>query len=91
MSNIDPYQSQRQVVIAKAPKNVGIAVILTFFFGPLGMFYSTVTGAVVMLVISIVVVLFTAGLGLIITHPICIIWGAVAANTYNKQLYPGAA
>jgi hypothetical protein len=91
MSNVDPYQSQRQVVIVKSPKSVGVAVILTFFFGPLGMFYSTVMGGAIMLVVSIVVGLFTLGFGLFITHPICIIWGAVAANTYNQNLYSGTA
>lgn len=89
MSNFAPNQPQRQVVIVKAPKSVGVAVALTFFFGPLGLLYSSVMGGLIMLAVTFLVVLFTAGLGLIITHPICIIWGVVAANDYNKKLLSG--
>ena len=33
---------------------MGLAVILTVLFGPLGMFYSTVIGGVIMLVASVI-------------------------------------
>lgn len=33
-------------------KSVGVAFVLTFFFGPFGMFYATVTGALIMLAIG---------------------------------------
>lgn len=36
-------------------KSVGVAFVLTFFFGPLGMLYSTVTGALILLGITLVV------------------------------------
>jgi hypothetical protein len=42
------------VVINRPTKSVFVAFLLTFFFGPLGMFYSTVGGAIVMLLASIV-------------------------------------
>ena len=67
-------------------KSVGASLILTFLFGPLGLFYSTVIGAVIMLVLYIVVGILTLGLGLIVLHPIGMIWGAVAVNNYNKKL-----
>lgn len=67
-------------------KSVGASIALTFFFGPLGMFYSTVTGAIIMLVLYLVIGLFTLGLGLIVLHPIAIIWGAVEVSNYNKKL-----
>ena len=51
----------RQVVVIVQPKSIGIAIILTFIFGPLGMFYSTVTGAIVMMLISAVVGVMTLG------------------------------
>lgn len=89
MSNFAPNQPQRQVVIVKAPKSVGVAVALTFFFGPLGLLYSTVIGGVIMLAVSVVVGVLTLGIGLLVTHPICIIWGVVAANDYNKKLLSG--
>ena len=45
--------------VIDAPKSVGVAFVLTFFFGPLGMLYSTVTGALVLLGITLVVSLLT--------------------------------
>lgn len=36
-------------------KSVGLAFLLTFLFGPVGMFYSTVSGALILLAISLVV------------------------------------
>ena len=79
-------QNQNQVVVVKTEKSMGITILLTILFGPLGMFYSTITGAVVMLVISLLVGIFTLGLGLFITQPICVIWAAVETNKYNKSL-----
>ncbi len=79
-------QDQKQVVIVKTEKSMGITILLTFFFGPIGMFYSTITGAIVMLVISLIVGILTLGLGLFITQPICVIWAAIATNNYNKNL-----
>jgi hypothetical protein len=91
MSNLAHNQPERQVLIVKAPKNVGVAIILTFFFGPLGLLYSSVIGGLVMLPVTIIVGFLTVGLGLFITHPICIIWAAVSASTYNKKLLAGVA
>ena len=82
-------QGQQQVIIAVSPKSVGIAIILTIVFGPLGMFYSTIIGAIVMLVVTLIAVVITFGLGLLITWPVCIIWGALAANAHNKKLMSG--
>lgn len=76
--------SQPTVVLTK--RSVGVAIILTVLLGPLGMFYSTIEGALWMIVISLVVGLFTCGLGLLITWPICVLWGAAAASAYNEKL-----
>ena len=78
----------RQVVVTPT-KSVGISIILTVLFGPLGMFYSTIPGAIIMLIVSGIVGLVTLGYGLIITHPICVIWGALATHSYNKKLLEG--
>jgi len=72
---------EKQVIIVNSGKSVGLAILLTFLFGPLGMLYSTVSGALIMLVISTIVGIFTFGIGLLLTWPICIIWAAVAANS----------
>jgi len=82
-------ESSRQVVVIQSTKNVGIAVILAFLFGPLGMFYSTVNGALIMLVVSFVAVFVTLGVGLLLTWPICVIWAGMAAREHNKKLLAG--
>ena len=81
----------KQVVIVAQTKSMGIAFILTFLFGPLGMFYSTVVGGIIMMIISIPVAIITLGFGLLITQPICIIWGMIAASIHNKKLLAGSA
>lgn len=81
----------QHVIVTQSTKNVGIAIILTFLFGPLGMFYSTIVGGIVMIVVSIIVFFITFGLGLFITWPICIIWGAIAAKNYNDNLLRNGA
>jgi hypothetical protein len=75
-----------QVTVVTATKSMGVSILLTVLFGPLGMLYSTVIGAVIMGVVSLLVGIFTLGFGLLITWPICIIWGAVATNTFNNEL-----
>lgn len=71
-------------------KSVGVSLVLTFFFGPLGMLYSTVTGAIVMFVLYLVIGILTLGLGLIILHPAAMIWGAIEVNNYNKKIAGGS-
>ena len=78
--------NQRQTVIVKAEKSMGVTILLTILFGPLGMLYSTITGAIVMIIVNVVVAIVTLGFGLLITWPVCIIWAAVATNKYNKNL-----
>lgn len=82
-------QAPKQVVVVQSTKSMGVSIILTVLFGPLGMFYSTVIGAIVMAILSVIVAVFTVGIGLIITWPICIIWGAVATSSHNKKLLAG--
>jgi hypothetical protein len=83
-------KSPSQVVVVSATKSMGISILLTFLFGPLGMLYSTIPGAIIMAIISLPVALLTVGFGLLITWPICIIWGAAATSAHNKRLLAGA-
>jgi hypothetical protein len=65
-------------------KSVVLSLVLTFFLGPFGMLYSTVLGAVVMLVLYVVIGILTLGWGIAALHPIAMIWGAVAADRANR-------
>lgn len=62
-----------------AGKSILLAFVLTFFFGPFGMLYSTVVGGIIMLVVCLIFGAMTLGFGLVVLWPICIIWGTVAA------------
>ncbi len=84
----DYNELPRQIIVTPT-KSVGISIILTVIFGPLGMFYSTIPGAIIMLIVSGIVGIVTLGYGLIVTHPICVVWGALAAHSYNKKLLGG--
>jgi hypothetical protein len=77
---------QQNVIIVGKAKSVGVAFLLAFFFGPLGLLYSTVTGGIVMFIINIIVAIFTLGFGLLLTWPICCIWAIIAANNANAAL-----
>ncbi len=79
-------QPQKIVVVSSGEKSMVASILLSLIFGPLGLFYASVTGGIVMLLISIVVAIFTLGVGLLITFPICIIWAAVATNTHNQKM-----
>lgn len=79
-------QAQPQVIIAQSPKNMGIALLLAFLFGPIGLCYSTVKGGIIMFLISLVVALVTLGFGVLIMWIPCVIWAYIATNNYNKEL-----
>ena len=86
--------SVRQIIVTPT-KSIVISLILTFLFGPLGMLYSTIWGAIIMIVISIIMVTVTLGFGAFVVWsmiwPISMIWGALAVVFYNKKLIALAA
>lgn len=46
----------------KSPKSVGIAILLTILFGPIGLFYASISGALIMIFTPILVLaLFLIG------------------------------
>ena len=82
------------VIVAVSPKNVGLAIVLAVFFGPLGMLYATIPGAIILFLVDIVGVLTAAILIgfpiLIVSYIAGIIWAAMAASGHNKRLMPHA-
>lgn len=82
-----PYATTT-VVNVSPPKSVGVAFLLTLLFGPLGMLYSTVSGALIMILIAVfgglLVGVATLGFGWLAWGPmiwfVSIIWGCVAAS-----------
>ena len=80
---------QPRVIVVQATKNPGTAALLGCLFGPIGLLYSTMTGAIVMFIVNLCVGLVTFGFGLILTWPICGIWGYKAAQASNKKMLAG--
>lgn len=89
-------------VVAISTKNVGLAIILTVIFGPLGMLYSTISGGIMMIVTGICILIIAAvsgpkiGFGVFILlgllwEVVCIIWAAAAASSYNRKLLSDTA
>jgi len=91
-----------QHMVVTPTKSVGIAILVTVVFGPLGLFYATVRGALIVIAVSIAaaVLLLTTGLSghggtgtllglgsiLPIAWIVSFVWGVVAVNAYNARL-----
>jgi hypothetical protein len=86
------YVSAQPMVVQQSVINVGSrrsvfgAVVLALLFGPLGMLYSTVLGALVMFFVSALVGIPTLGLGLLITIPLGAIWAGLSASAKNRRI-----
>ena len=48
-------QPQTIIIVGQNRKSTGVAFLLSFFFGPLGLFYASVTGGLVKLLVSVIV------------------------------------
>ena len=50
--------------VSKSYKSVGLAIVLTFLFGPFGLFYASISGGLIMTFLGpiVLVVLFIAGI-----------------------------
>lgn len=85
--NQAPYQPQQTIIVVgqNDKKSTVLAFFLTFFFGPLGLFYASITGGIVMLILDVFVAFYTFGFGLFFTNIICVIWAMSAVNKYNKK------
>ena len=83
-------QYQQTVVIVGKRKSVGVAFLLAFLFGPLGLLYASVVGGIVMFFLGILIAIVTFGFGLIFVWIGCIIWAIIAANNANKKMANGA-
>lgn len=92
-------------IVTKALKSKGIAILLVFIFGPFGMFYSTIWGAIVMLLVApaLVIGFFYAVMHdmatpafcmlfiffAIIYYITCFLWAVAAVVDHNRNLIAG--
>jgi len=78
-------QIQAQVMLSNK-KSMGVGLLLTLLFGPLGMIYATVIGAIVMFIVSLIAAFATLGIGLLITWPIQLIWTYLSIKIKNDSI-----
>ena len=74
------------VVVVGSKKSVAVAAILSLFFGPLGMLYSTVSGAIVMFFVGLVLILSVGYPAFFVLIPAYVGWAMVAADKHNHDL-----
>ncbi len=88
------------VVATMNKKSVGLSFILTFLFGPLGLFYASISRALIMIFFSIVTLAFIIGGGVssnlaaggfgfilaIIEYILCLVFSVTCVNSYNNEL-----
>lgn len=79
-------ENQETARIIVQSKSMAVGSLLALFFGPLGLFYSSVPGALIMLVVSVIVAFFTLGLGLLIIPVLSVLWAAIAISSHNNKL-----
>jgi hypothetical protein len=65
-------------------KQVWIAVALALLFGPLGLLYCTITGAIIMMIVSVPLALLFGRASFLITLPICAYWAWRAAREMSS-------
>lgn len=85
------YLVHPQVTLV-APKSVGVAFLLAFLFGPLGLLYASVSGGIVMIFVMFVAALLsvvTFGLPMFLGWFACMVWACVAANGHNDRIRNG--
>lgn len=75
-------------VAASSTKSAGLAACLALLLGPIGMLYSTVSGALIMFLLNIVIIPATAGAGLLLTLPLGAVWASHAVSEHNRKLVP---
>lgn len=86
-----PYQQPpvvihtTQTVVVVPQKSVGLSILLSFFFGPLGMLYSTVWGGIAIFFLNIYLLFATFGAGWLFTWIGGMIWAGIAASMHNSR------
>ena len=66
-------------------KSQGASFALTFFFGPFGAFYASALTGWLTLLISIVAAIATAGISILFTWPMTILWAALVVSNNNNR------
>ena len=77
-------QTQTKVVYVNK-KSTGVAFLLAFLFGPLGLLYASPVGGIVLFFVGIISFFFLPVIGFILIWIISIIWAVVAAGNSGRM------
>jgi hypothetical protein len=69
---------------AERERSLRMAVLLTVLFGPLGLFYVSPLGGLLMTMVTLTAGLFTMGVALLFAWPFCILWATAATITFEE-------
>jgi hypothetical protein len=67
-------------------KSMGLALILTILFGPLGLLYVSILWGIVMTLLAAVLGFLTFGIAAGAIWLISIVWAAIAVKRHNERL-----
>jgi hypothetical protein len=84
MENTPPISTTTNATVT-IRKSRFIAFLLTFFFGPIGLLYTTVLGALIMTIFGGLFIFLTAGFGAIIIWPLSMIIAVLTAGKRNVK------
>jgi len=82
---VQPPAVNRTIVVA-SKKSMGVALILTILFGPLGLLYASVPGGIILIILTLVIALITFGIGALVGWLASIIWAAIAVSSHNRKV-----
>ncbi len=84
--NANPQNVSQTIVISnQSKKSTGVAFILAFLFGPLGLLYASILGGFIMFFITLISWFVLPLIGAIFCWVGCIIWAIVAVNQHNQK------
>ena len=75
-----------KIVVEPIPKSQFAGFLLTLFFGPFGLFYSSFIAGFTLLIIAIVVGFYTLGVETLVVWPICIIVSFFTVYSHNAGI-----
>lgn len=81
--NVDPLsevQFPHMQLAQPGEKNIWIAILLTTFLGPFGLLYCTLSGFIVMLIVSVGLRFFFGFYSSILAWPFCVLWAWYAVK-----------
>ena len=67
-------------------KSFGVQFLLAVIFGPIGLFYSSVAGAVAMLLVPVLLFPSLSFASVLITWPVSLVIGMIAVSQHNQRI-----